>query len=310
MTTAEAQTEVRLRSGAERISPLTIPAMMPTASAAALAMRHGLKGPTFTVSAACAAGAHAIGTSLRLIQTGEADAVVTGGAEATLTPTICAAFDNMGATSRCGISRPFDARRDGFILSEGAGMLVLEDAGVAAARGAEVVGRVLGYGATVDGYHLTAPEPSARSCIRAITAALNDAGIAPGDLDYVNAHGTSTPLNDRLETKALKAALGVAAERLPVSSTKSAIGHPLGAAGAVEAVATVIAIRRRTRSSWRCTRGCSASGATRSRPSSPLSAPRARTSAAGRRSSRSCSRRRSGDWRVGGTTSQTSPETR
>jgi 3-oxoacyl-[acyl-carrier-protein] synthase II len=243
--TTEEQTEVRLKSGVRRVSPLTVPCLMPNASSAALAMRYGLGGPNFTTVSACAAGAHAIGTSVRLIQDGDADAVLAGGIEAALTPLGIASFKNMGATSRCGISRPFDARRDGFVIGEGAAILVLEEAGLARARGARVLGRVLGYGATVDGYHLTAPEPSGESAARAIALALADAGIGAHELDYVNAHGTSTPLNDRSETQALKTALGADAMRVPVSSAKSAIGHTLGAAGAIEAVATVLALRRR-----------------------------------------------------------------
>jgi 3-oxoacyl-[acyl-carrier-protein] synthase II len=217
---------------------------MPNASAAALAMRYGLHGPSFTTVSACAAGAHAIGTSLRLIQCGDVDAAITGGIEAAVTPLARAAFQNMGALSPTGVSRPFDARRDGFVLGEGAGVLVLEEESAAAARGATVLGRVLGYGATVDGHHLTAPEPSGRACARAIELALEDARLTPDDVDYVNAHGTSTVLNDRSETRAIKVALGPAARHVAVSSTKSAIGHSLGAAGALEAIATILALRR------------------------------------------------------------------
>jgi 3-oxoacyl-[acyl-carrier-protein] synthase II len=151
----------------------------------------------------------------------------------------------MGATSETGVSRPFDARRDGFVMGEGAGMLVLEDGEAADRRGARVLGEVRGYAASSDSYHLTAPEPEGRGAARAIRLALADAGIAPERLDYVNAHGTSTQLNDRAETAALKSALGHAAAHVPVSSTKSAIGHLLGAAGAVEAIATVLALRER-----------------------------------------------------------------
>jgi 3-oxoacyl-[acyl-carrier-protein] synthase II len=171
--------------------------------------------------------------------------VIAGGAEATLTPLAKAAFAAMDATSPSGISRPFDARRDGFVMGEAAGVLVLESAELAHARGARVLGEVLGYGATADAYHLTAPDPSGTSAARAILRALADAGMRPDDVDYVNAHGTSTPLNDRSETDALKLALGNYARHVPVSSTKSAIGHSLGAAGAVEAIATILALADR-----------------------------------------------------------------
>ena len=231
--------------GPERVSPLAIPLIMGNAASGLLAMRHGLRGPVFGVMSACASGTHAIGTAARLIESGEAEAVVTGGAEATLTPLAKAAFAAMEATSPSGISRPFDARRDGFVMGEGAGVLVLESEETARERCATVLGEVLGYAATADAHHLTAPDPSGHSAALAITRALAEGGCSPHDLDYVNAHGTSTPLNDRSETVALKRALGERAAATPVSSTKSAIGHLLGAAGAVEAIATVLAVRDR-----------------------------------------------------------------
>jgi 3-oxoacyl-[acyl-carrier-protein] synthase II len=229
-------------SGPQRVSPLSVPLMMGNAGTAALAMRHGLRGPSYAVVSACAAGAQAIGAAVRTIQAGDADAVVTGGAEATLTPLATSSFAAMAATSPTGISRPFDARRDGFVMGEGAGVLVVEDFDIAQERGARILGEILGYAATSDAHHLTAPEPDGRGASRAIELALDDAGLTPGDLDYVNAHGTSTPLNDRSETAALKKALGEDAYRLPTSSTKSAVGHLLGAAGAVEAIATIHAL--------------------------------------------------------------------
>ena len=244
LSSLEWQQGVLWEKGPKAVSPLAVPLLMGNAAAAAVAMRRGIHGPSFGVMSACAAGAHAIGQALRMIQSGEADAVVTGGSESALTDVATAAFAAMGATSPTGISRPFDARRDGFVMGEGAGVLVLEDAELAAARGAEPVGEVLGYAATSDAHHLTAPEPSGRDAARAIGLALADAGLSAADLDYVNAHGTSTPLNDRSETEALKLALGEPAADLPISSTKSVIGHLLGAAGAVEAVATVEALRR------------------------------------------------------------------
>ena len=240
----EWQQGVLWEKGPKAVSPLAVPLLMGNAASAAVAMRHGIHGQSFGVMSACAAGAHAIGQSMRMIETGEADAVVTGGSEAALTDVAIAAFAAMGATSESGISRPFDARRDGFVMGEGAGVLVLEAAEVAEARGAEALGELRGYAATSDAHHLTAPEPSGRDAARAIGLALADAGISAAEVDYVNAHGTSTPLNDRSETEALKAALGEPAAELPVSSTKSVIGHLLGAAGAVEAVATIEALRR------------------------------------------------------------------
>ncbi|MDX6587999.1 MAG: 3-oxoacyl-[acyl-carrier-protein] synthase [Solirubrobacterales bacterium] len=244
LTSLEEQVGVLRERGPDAVSPLSVPLMMGNAAAAAVAMRHGIHGQTYGIVSACAAGAHAIGAAARMIQAGDADAVVCGGAEATLTPIAIAAFGSMAATSPTGISRPFDARRDGFVMGEGAGVLVLEEAEAAEERGAEVLGELIGYAATSDAHHLTAPDPSGRAAARAVTLALADAGIQPSEIDYVNAHGTSTPLNDRSETEALKLALGEDAHRVPVSSTKSAIGHLLGAAGAVEAIATLGALRR------------------------------------------------------------------
>ncbi len=237
--TVETQHDVMRDKGAKMVSPLGVPQYMPNAGAAAVAMKHGLQGQMYGVVSACSGGAHAIGSALRMIQYGDADAVVTGGAEATLTEFGFACFHSMQALSPTGVSRPFDARRDGFVMGEGAGVLVLEEAEAAAARGATVLAEVIGYGSTSDAYHLTAPEPSGRPASKAISLALADAGVTPEGVDYVNAHGTSTQLNDAAETAALKLALGERAADIPVSSTKSAIGHLLGAAGAVEAVATV-----------------------------------------------------------------------
>jgi 3-oxoacyl-[acyl-carrier-protein] synthase II len=180
-----------------------------------------------------------------MLQSGEADAVVAGGSEAGLTPLARAAFSALDALSQIGVSRPFDARRDGFVMGEGAAVLVLERAGDARSRDADVLGTLRGYGASSDAHHLTAPREDGQGQSAAMIAALADAGVAPEDVDYVNAHGTSTPLNDRAETQAIKLALGDHAGRIPVSSTKSAIGHLLGAAGAVEAVATLLALRER-----------------------------------------------------------------
>ncbi|WP_205695859.1 beta-ketoacyl synthase [Conexibacter sp. SYSU D00693] len=227
------------------VGPLSIPLMMSNAPAAAVALRHDLRGLTYGVVSACAAGAHAIGSAARAIQCGDATAVVCGGSEAAITPLSKTAFAAMDALSPSGVSRPFDARRDGFVMGEGAGVLVLEDGDAARERGARILATLRGYGATSDAHHLTAPHPEGQGAARAVRHALRDAGLEPADVDYVNAHGTSTPLNDRAETRALHEALGERATEVPVSSLKSAIGHLLGAAGAVEAVATVLALRDR-----------------------------------------------------------------
>ncbi len=231
--------------GPERVPPLSVPLMMSNAGAAALSLRHGLCGPSFAVSTACASGAHAIGTAMRMLQAGEADAVIAGGSEAGLTPLARAAFGALDALSRSGVSRPFDARRDGFVMGEGAGVLVMERESEARERGARVLGAIRGYGATSDAHHITAPREDGAGQAQAMLVAMADAGLSAEQIDYVNAHGTSTPLNDRAETLAIKRALGDHATQIPVSSTKSAIGHLLGAAGAVEAVATLLALRDR-----------------------------------------------------------------
>jgi 3-oxoacyl-[acyl-carrier-protein] synthase II len=218
---------------------------MPNAAPAAVSMRHGLQGQMYGVVSACASGGHALGQAMRMIQYGDADAVVAGGAEATLTEFGFACFNALQALSPTGESRPFDARRNGFVMGEGAGTLVLEEAEAARARGATILGELSGYGSTADAHHLTAPEPTGRPASQAITLALRDAGLSAGQISYVNAHGTSTELNDAAETNALKLALGEYAAKIPISSTKSTIGHLLGAAGAVEAVATVQALRHR-----------------------------------------------------------------
>jgi len=236
----------QLRDGGPgSVSPLAVPLMMSNAGSAALSLQHGLRGPVFSVVSACAAGSHAIGTALRMIQHGEAEAVVTGAAEAPLTPLSRACFARMGAISPTGVSRPFDVRRDGFVMGEGSGVIVLEAGDSARARGARILGTVRGYGSTGDAHHITAPHAEGRGGARAMQVALRDAGLEAEQIDYINAHGTSTQLNDRAETRALKTVFGDLAGEIPVSSTKSAIGHLLGAAGAVEAVATVLALRDR-----------------------------------------------------------------
>ena len=243
--TIEANDLALYEGGPKHVSPLAVPLMMGNAAAAALSMRHGLKGPCFGTVSACSSGADAIGTAIRAIRYGDAVAVVTGGAEAALTPLSRAAFGALDALSTSGISRPFDARRDGFVMGEGAGALVLENGEAARARGARILAVARGYGATADAHHVTAPAPSGEGAAAAIARALEDAGATAADIVYVNAHGTSTQLNDRAETVALKIALGEHAAKVPISSTKSAIGHLLGAAGAVEAIATILALREK-----------------------------------------------------------------
>jgi 3-oxoacyl-[acyl-carrier-protein] synthase II len=240
--TLEHGKETLIEKGARSVSPLAVPLMMGNAAAGAVAMRHGIRGQSYSILSACAAGAHSIGAAARMIQTGDADAVITGGSEAALTPLATAAFAALDALSELGISRPFDAQRDGFVMGEGAAVLILEDAEKARARGATILGRIAGYGASSDAHHLTAPRPDGAGAVQAMKRALEDAGYGPQDVVYVNAHGTSTPLNDRAETVAIKDVLG---NDVPVSSLKSSIGHLLGAAGAVEAVATLLAMRDR-----------------------------------------------------------------
>jgi len=244
LTTLEAECRAWLDGGDRAVSPHFVPMMMPNAAAGTIAMRLGAHGPGFSLSSACATGSHAIGEALRVIQRGEADAVVCGGTEAALTGLCIAAFRRMGALSREGISRPFDAERDGFVMGEGAAVLVLERAEHARARGATVYGRIVGYGASNDAFHITQPDPEGRGATDAMRATLADAGAAASDVGYLNAHGTSTPFNDRVETQAIKDVFNGGATPPPVSSTKSAIGHLLGAAGAVEAVACLEAVRR------------------------------------------------------------------
>jgi 3-oxoacyl-[acyl-carrier-protein] synthase II len=242
IATIEAQNKVLDEHGTAALSPLCVPTMMPNGAAGAIAMRHGLRGECYGTVSACAAGAQAIGAGMRMVQHGGARACVVGGTEAAITRLAVAAFENMGATSKTGVSRPFDRRRDGFVMGEGAGILVLEDAAAAADRDAPILGRLIGYGGTADAHHLTAPHPEGDGAARAMAAALRNAEVEPGEVAYVNAHGTSTPLNDRSETEAIKRVFGDHAGAIPVSSLKSSIGHLLGAAGAVEAVATTLAI--------------------------------------------------------------------
>jgi len=237
-----------LAGGPRRVSPFMVPKLMPNGAAGQIAMRFGLHGPVYSVSSACASGAHAIGEAARQIRSGVADVMLAGGTEAAITPLAVAAFARMGALSKrnddpTAASRPFDAGRDGFVFGEGAGILVLESAESAAERGASVLAVLSGYGASCDAAHVTQPDPEGRGAEQAMRVALADAGVEPADVDYINAHGTSTPLNDRIETIAIKNALGVEAKRIPITSTKSQTGHLLGAAGAVEAAASILVLR-------------------------------------------------------------------
>jgi 3-oxoacyl-[acyl-carrier-protein] synthase II len=242
LKTLEDECRAFMDGGVRAVSPLFVPMMMPNAAAGMIAIELGAHGPGFSVSSACATGSHAIGEAKRMIERGEADVVVAGGTEAALTPLCMAAFDRMGALSRKGVSRPFDNQRDGFVMGEGAGVVVLERGDLARARGAKIYGYVVGYGASNDAFHMTQPDETGMGATKAMLAAITDAGVEPSDVGYVNAHGTSTPFNDKIETKAIHNVFNGGAP--PVSSTKSAIGHLLGAAGAVEVVAVLGALHR------------------------------------------------------------------
>ncbi len=237
---------VLLERGAERVSPFLAPIMMPNAPAAEVSIELGIKGPSVGVVTACAASAHAIGIAWGWVKAGLVDWALAGGAESVLIPLVFAAFDRMGALSRnpdpATASRPFDAERDGFVMGEGAGILLLESEEHARARGAAPLAELAGFGQSSDAFHITAPPEDGEGARRAMEGALASAGLVPEEIDYINAHGTSTPLNDRAETAAIKALLGKRAYEVPVSSTKSQIGHLLGAAGAVEAGAALFAL--------------------------------------------------------------------
>ena len=229
--------------GPRKVSPFLVPMMMANAGAANVSMRAGWHGPSETVVTACAAGTHALAAAARLVTTGRCDVAIGGGAEASFHPMAVAAFANMTALSTCGVSRPFDARRDGFVMTEGAGALVLEDWDRAVARGAHIYAEVAGAGSTADAHHITAPAPDGAGAVACMEQALVDAGLEPSDIRHINAHGTSTPLNDLAEARAINKVFG---EPGPiVTSTKGVTGHGLGAAGAIEAVASVLSIEHR-----------------------------------------------------------------
>lgn len=248
MATFERNHETLLRAGPKRVSPFFVPMLIGNMAAGHVCMRYGLRGPNSCVSTACAAGTHAIGDAFRIIQRGDADIMLSGGCESVVTPLGVGGFCAMRALSTRNdepdrASRPFDAQRDGFVLGEGAGILVLEELERARRRGAAVYAEVAGYGMSADAYHMTQPDPDAKGVAICMQRALDDAGLEPGEVAYVNAHGTSTPYNDKFETLAIKNVFGDHAYRLAVSSTKSMTGHLLGAAGGVEGVFTALAVR-------------------------------------------------------------------
>jgi 3-oxoacyl-[acyl-carrier-protein] synthase II len=247
METFEENFREMLERGPRRVSPFFVTSLMPNALAGEISIEFGFRGVNFGVVSACASSAHAIALAAHLIATGLADAAVTGGAEAVMLRITFAGFARIGAVSRRNgeperASRPFDLDRDGFVMGEGAGFVVLEDYERAKARGAAIYAELAGFGMTADAFHITSPAEDGEGARRAIELALVQAGIHPSDVDYINAHGTSTEPNDRIETQAIKAALGEAAKRVKISSTKSQIGHLLGAAGGVEAIATLLAM--------------------------------------------------------------------
>lgn len=245
--TFEEQHKTLLEKGPGRVSPFFVPMMIANMAAGQISIFLDAHGPNFTVISACASATNAIGEAMKLIQRGDADVVVTGGSEAALTPMSMAGFCAMKAMSTNNdnpskASRPFEQNRDGFILSEGAGILILESLEHALKRNAKIYGEIAGYGCTADAFHITAPASDGRGAARAMELALKDAGIQSQDIQYINAHGTSTELNDKLETMAIKQIFGETAKRIPISSTKSMTGHLLGAAGAIEAIACLLTI--------------------------------------------------------------------
>ncbi len=245
--TLEKEIVKMLEKGPQKVSPFLVPMMIPDIAAGQISIEFGFKGPNFCVVSACASSSHAIGEAFRAIQYGDADVMVVGGAEAPIVRIALAGFSNMRALSTRNdepdkASRPFDKDRDGFVISEGAGVVILESLEHAEKRGAKIYAELVGYGATADAYHITAPAPEGEGAYQAMRLALEDAGVEPEVVDYINAHGTSTPLNDKFESIAIKRLFGERAYKIPISSTKSMVGHLLGAAGAVEFIVTVLSI--------------------------------------------------------------------
>jgi len=248
LTSLFASIKAFIEKGAKAVSPLMVPMMLPDSPSSKVSLTYGLRGPNFAISTACATGNNCIGEATEIIRRGDAKAILAGSAEAGLVEVAIAAFNNMTAISRRNdapekASRPFDTDRDGFVIAEGGALLMLEDLEHAKARGAKIYAEILGYGHTSDAYHVTAPLETGEGAAKAIELALEDAEMTPQDIDYINAHGTSTPLNDLSETLAIKKALGEQAYEIPISSTKSVTGHLMGAAGSVEAVFTIMALR-------------------------------------------------------------------
>ncbi len=236
-------------NGPHRISPFFIPMMIPDIAPGRISMRYGLKGPNYATTSACATSSHSIGDAFILIQRGDADVMITGGAEAAITPMGIGGFNAMKALSTRNdapekASRPFDKQRDGFVMGEGAGILVLEEYGHAMKRGARIYAEIAGIGFTADAHHITEPAPGGEGAVRSMRMAIRDAGLQPEDIQYINTHGTSTPVGDKSETAAIKTVFGEHAYKLAVNSTKSMVGHLLGAAGAVELVATILSVQQ------------------------------------------------------------------
>ncbi|MGA1145027.1 MAG: beta-ketoacyl-[acyl-carrier-protein] synthase family protein [Ilumatobacteraceae bacterium] len=243
LRTLEEQVIVRVEKGERRVSPFLVPMMMSNASGAAISMRYGYQGPAETICTACAAATHALGYAARLVAWGRCDAVISGGAESAATITAVAGFANMTALSTTKVSKPFDATRDGFIFGEGAAVFVLERLDLALARNAKIYGEVLGAGSNADAHHITAPSPGGVGAIACMRLALDDAGLSPSDIKQVNAHGTSTPLNDAAEASAVAEVFG--STKPPMTSIKGVTGHPLGAAGALEAAAVLLSFEHK-----------------------------------------------------------------